>query len=226
MLHKIGYDYCPADMMAKNPNWCLSLQKWEELFEKWVKNAQDADLLMFSIFYDMAFTFGEATLVDKLSEKVFYFTQNNDRFMTLLAKSALENPSPLGFFRNFIVEHDGKYKDQFDLKARALTTISDIGRLLSLTHKIEKTTNTAERFEKLAEVEPQNKEIYLACAYAAKALLKFRIKSGLKNDNSGRYLDINSLNKEEKTKLKRCFKAIANAQDLVKLLFKVNLTYV
>ncbi len=226
MLNKIGYDYCPADMMAKNPNWCLSLQKWEELFEKWVKNANDADLLMFSIFYDMSFSFGERTLVDKLSDKVFNFTQNNERFMALLAKSALENPSPLGFFRNFIVEHDGKYKDQFDLKARALTTISDIARLLTLSLKIKGITNTAERFEKLAEIEPQNKEIYLAAAYAAKALLKFRIKSGLKNDNSGRYLDINNLNKEEKTKLKRCFKSIAHAQDLVKQRFKVNLTYV
>ncbi|ATA72286.1 DUF294 nucleotidyltransferase-like domain-containing protein [Capnocytophaga canis] len=226
MLNKIGYDYCPANMMAKNPNWCLSLSKWEEQFKSWVSNANDADLLMFSIFYDMSFSFGEATLVNKLSDKVFEFTQTNERFMALLAKSALENPSPLGFFRNFIVEHDGKYKDQFDLKARALTTISDIARLLALSHKIKNITNTAERFEKLAELEPQNKEIFLACAYAAKALLKFRIKSGLKNDDSGRYLNIKNLNKEEKTKLKRCFKTISNAQELIKLRFKLNLTYV
>lgn len=226
MLNKIGYEYCPADMMARNPNWCLSLERWEEQFQKWISNANDADLLMFSIFYDMAFSFGEPTLVDKLSDKVFELTQNNERFMALLAKSALENPSPLGFFRNFIVEHDGKYKDQFDLKARALTTINDSARLLSLSYKIKEITNTSERFEKLAELEPQNKDIYLAGAYAAKALLKFRIKSGLKNDNNGRYLDLNSLSKEEKTKLKRCFKAIAGVQELIKLRFKVSLTYV
>ncbi|MDO5608185.1 MAG: DUF294 nucleotidyltransferase-like domain-containing protein [Capnocytophaga sp.] len=222
MLNKIGYEFCPADMMAKNPKWCMSLGKWEDQYRSWVKNANDADLLMFSIFYDMCYSYGEPTLVDKLSEKVFEFTQANERFMALLAKSALENPSPLGFFRKFIVEQDGKYKDQFDLKARAITTLTDIGRLLILSHKIKGITNTAERFEKMAELEPQNKDVYLSCAYAAKALLKFRIKSGLANDNSGRYLDINSLNKEEKTKLKRCFKAIANAQELVKLRFKVN----
>lgn len=226
MLNKIGYDYCPANMMAKNPKWCLSLEKWENQFLSWVSNANDADLLMFSIFYDMSCSFGTFSLVESLSEKVFDFTKSNERFMVLLAKSALENPSPLGFFRNFIVEHDGKYKDQFDLKARALTTVSDIARLLVLSHKIKGITNTAERFEKLAECEPQNKEIFLACAYTAKALLKFRIKSGLKNDNSGRYLDLKSLSKEEKTKLKRCFKTIANAQDLVKQRFKLNLTYV
>lgn len=222
VLNKIGYEYCPADMMAKNPKWCMSLDKWEEQYHAWVTQAQDSDLLMFSIFYDMCFTYGEATLVDKLSQKVFEFTQENERFMMLLAKSALENPSPLGFFRQFIVEHDGKYKDQFDLKTRAITTLTDIGRLLILSHKIKGITNTAERFEKLAQIEPQNAEIYLACAYAAKALLKFRIKSGLKNDNSGRYLDINHLSKEEKTKLKRTFKAISNAQELVKLRFKIS----
>lgn len=223
MLHKVGYEYCPADMMARNPKWCLSLEKWEEQFQNWVEKANDADLLMFSIFYDMSCSFGERSLVDKLSEKVFHFTQNNERFMVLLAKNALENPSPLGFFRNFIVEHDGKYKDQFDLKARALTTINDIARLLTLSHGIKGVVNTAERFEKLAEIEPQNQDVFLACAYAAKALLKFRIKSGLKNDNSGRYLEIKLLTKEEKTKLKRCFKTIANAQELVKSRFKVGL---
>lgn len=221
MLNKIGYEYCPADMMAKNPKWCMSLSKWEEQYQKWVTQAGNSDLLMFSIFYDMCFTFGEETLVDKLTDKVFEYTQNNERFFASLAKSALENPSPAGIFRKFIVEQDGKYKDQFDLKARAITTLTDIGRLLILSHKIKGIANTAERFEKLAAVEPQNEDIYLSCAYAAKALLKFRIKTGLKNDDNGRYLDIKNLSKEEKTKIKRCFKAISNAQELVKMRFKV-----
>lgn len=222
MLHKIGYELCPADMMAKNPKWCLSLSKWEKQYQNWIKNANDANLLMFSIFYDMCFTFGEPKLIDKLSDKVFEFTQNNERFMALLAKTTLESPSPLGFFRKFIVEQDGKYKDQFDLKTRAITPLTDMGRLLILSHKIKGITNTAERFEKLAEIEPQNNQIYKNCAYAAKALLKFRIKNGLANDSSGRYLNINNLNKEEKTKLKRCFKAISNAQELIKVRFKIN----
>lgn len=220
MLYKIGYEYCPADMMAKNPKWCMSLSQWKNQFAKWVNTAKNEDLLMFSIFYDICFTFGESTLVDKLMESVFEATQDNERFFALMTRSTLENPSPLGIFRQFIVEQDGEHKDQFDIKSRALTTLTDIGRMLILSHKIKGITNTAERFEKMAELEPQNKELYLLCASAAKTLLKFRIKNGLANDNNGRYLEIKNLTKEEKVKLKRCFKAIGSAQELIKIRFK------
>ncbi|GIZ16144.1 DUF294 nucleotidyltransferase-like domain-containing protein [Capnocytophaga catalasegens] len=220
MLYKIGYEYCPADMMAKNPKWCMSLSHWKEQFAKWINTANNEDLLMFSIFYDICFTFGEQTLVDKLMDSVFDKTKYNERFFALMTRSTLENPSPLGIFRNFIVEQDGEHKDQFDIKSRAITTLTDIGRLLILSHKVKGITNTAERFEKLAEIEPQNKNLYLSCASAAKTLLKFRIKNGLANDNNGRYIDIKQLKKEDKIKSKQCFKAISNAQELIKMRFK------
>lgn len=221
MLNKIGYAYCPADMMAKNPKWCMSLKKWQEQFQRWVTQADNEDLLMFSIFYDICCTFGEATLVEKLTKSVFEITSQNERFFYLMARSTLENPSPLGIFRQFLVEQDGNHKDHFDIKSRALTTLTDIGRLLVLSHKIEGITNTAERFDKMAEVEPQNKELYLLCSSAAKSLLKFRIKNGLLNDNNGRYIEIKNLTKEEKLKLKKSFKAISSAQELIKMRFKV-----
>lgn len=222
MLYKIGYDYCPADMMAKNPKWCKSLSQWKQQFEQWVQHANSEDLLMFSVFYDICFTFGEKTLVDKLQKSVFNATQDNERFFAMLASSILQNPSPLGIFRQFIVERNGEYKDHFDLKGRALTTLTDIGRLLILSHKVHGITNTSERFEKLAQLEPQNKEIYLACASAARTLLKFRIRNGLEHNNGGRYLDIKNLKKEDKNKLKTCFKAINSAQELIKVRFKAN----
>ena len=220
MLYKIGYEYCPADMMAKNPKWCMSLSQWKEQFAKWITTANNEDLLMFSIFYDICFTFGESTLVDKLMDSVFNKTKDNERFFALMTRSTLENPSPLGIFRNFIVEQDGEHKDQFDIKSRAITTLTDIGRLLILSHKVKGITNTSERFEKLAELEPQNKNLYLSCASAAKSLLKFRIKNGLSNDDNGRYIDIKHLKKEDKIKLKQCFKAISSAQELIKMRFK------
>lgn len=220
MLNKVGYDFCPADMMAKNPKWCMSLEKWERQFAQWITQANNEDMLLFSIFYDISFTFGEATLVDKLMESVFASTQENERFFAFMTRSTLENPSPLGIFRQFLVEQDGEHKDHFDIKSRALTTLTDIGRLLILSYKVKGITNTAERFEKMAELEPQNKDLYLSCASAAKSLLKFRIRNGLKNDNNGRYLEIKNLTKEERVKLKKSFKAISAAQELIKMRFK------
>ncbi|WP_317127158.1 putative nucleotidyltransferase substrate binding domain-containing protein [Maribacter algicola] len=134
----------------------------------------------------------------------------------------MQSPSPSGFFRSFLVEQDGQHKDFFDLKNRALRPLIDAARVLILSHSIKGISNTWERYEKLAELEPNNQELYLACSYATKALLKFRTKQGLLHHDSGRYIELESLTKEEKIKLKRTFKAIKEIQDLISIRFKVS----
>src|SRR5690606_20986021 len=34
-LNIIGYEYCPADTMARNANWCRSLTEWKDHTAKW-----------------------------------------------------------------------------------------------------------------------------------------------------------------------------------------------
>lgn len=97
----------------------------------------------------------------------------------------------------------------------------DGARVLVLSSQIKSINNTAERFEKLAELEPNNQELFLACSYATKALLKFRTKQGLQHNDSGRFIALYTLNKEEKIKLKRTFKTIKELQELIKIRFKV-----
>ena len=97
----------------------------------------------------------------------------------------------------------------------------DGARVLVLSHQVKSINNTAERFEKLAELEPNNQELFLACSYATKALLKFRTKHGLLHNDSGRFIALNKLTKEEKIKLKRSFKTIKDLQELLKIRFKV-----
>ncbi|UOB17191.1 DUF294 nucleotidyltransferase-like domain-containing protein [Abyssalbus ytuae] len=221
-LNTIGYEYCPAEMMAKNPKWCLSLNEWKDQFTKWILEPGDDEILLCSIFFDFDISYGELSLTNELSQHIFNQTGNNQIFLSMLAASAIRSASPLGFFRQFLVEQDGQYKDFFDLKKRALMPITDAGRLLILSHKVKNINNTAERFEKMAELEPENKELYLSCSYASKALLKFRTKQGLLHNDSGRYIELPTLSKEEKMKLKRCFKSIKDVQELIKLRYKVS----
>tara|TARA_B100001750_G_C15413077_1_gene548800 strand:- start:745 stop:1173 length:429 start_codon:yes stop_codon:yes gene_type:complete len=137
-----------------------------------------------------------------------------------MGSNALRNPSPLGFFRQFLVEQDGEKKDFFDIKKRGLQPLTESARLLILSYKIKNISNTAERFDRLAQLEPKNKELFEGCSYASKALLKFRTKQGLQNRDSGRFIDLSKLNKEDKMKLKRAFKYIKAVQDLLKMRFE------
>ena len=208
-------------MMASNPKWCLSLSEWKKTTSHWIINPGVDEVLLSSIFFDYNLVYGDVNLVNELSEHIFYTVKKYPIFFVHLAKGALQNPSPTGFFRQFLVEQDGAHKDSFDVKSRALRPLTDAARVLILSHSIKSINNTAERFEKLAELEPNNKDVYLACSYASKALLKFRTKQGLAHNDSGRFINLNTLSKEEKIKLKRTFKTIKEIQELVTLRFQL-----
>lgn len=220
-LHEIGYEYCPAEMMASNPEWCLSLSEWKERTSHWIANPGKDEVLLSSIFFDYNRSYGDSGLVGELTAHILSTTQKYPIFFVHLASGALQNPSPSGFFRSFLLEENGAHKDFFDLKRRALMPLVEGARVLVLSSQVKSINNTAERFEKLAELEPNNRETFLACSYATKALLKFRTKQGLQHNDSGRFIALDTLTKEEKIKLKRTFKTIRELQELIKIRFKV-----
>ena len=219
-LNIIGYEFCPAEMMARNPKYCLSITEWKDQFSQWVTTSGNDEILLCQIFFDFDISYGEVKLTNSVSDHIFDILEGNRNFLNRLAAQALRNPSPLGFFRQFLVEQDGEKKDLFDIKKRGIMPLTDAARLLILEHRVKNISNTSERFEKLAQLEPNNKEIYQACAYSSRALIKFRTKQGLKHKDNGRFINLEDLGKEDKIKLKRCFKTIKEIQELIKVRFE------
>ena len=220
-LNIIGYKFCPAEMMARNPKYCLSLDEWKAQFTDWIAEPGMDEILLCQIFFDYDISYGNVRLTNSLSDHIYERLKATRVFLNRLAANALRNPSPLGFFRQFLVEQDGKHKDQFDIKKRGLLPLTDAARLLILDNGVKNISNTASRFEKMAQLDPTNKELYLACAYSTKALLKYRTRQGLLHKDDGRYIKLESLTKEDKLKLKRCFKTIKEIQDLIKIRYEV-----
>ena len=221
-LFEIGYDYCPAEMMASNPKWCMSLDEWKSQVHHWITNPGKNEVLLSFIFFDYSVTYGDTEIASQLSDSIFENVKANPIFYVHLVSGALQSPSPTGFFRQFLVEQDGANKDNFDIKRRALMPLTDAARVLILSHSVKGISNTAERFEKLAELEPTNSELYLSCSYSFKALLKFRTKQGLLHHDSGQFIALESLSKMEKIKLKRTFKTIKELQELISVRFNVS----
>ncbi|MBQ0734216.1 DUF294 nucleotidyltransferase-like domain-containing protein [Aquimarina celericrescens] len=221
-LNTIGFEFCPAKMMASNPQWCLSLDEWKEQFNKWITKPDADKIMLCTIFFDYNLVFGNKELVNEMSESIFDAINTYEIFLNFLGLNALKNPPPLSFFRQFLVEHSGEHKDQFDIKARALMPLVDAARLLILSHNIKDFNNTVLRYEKLAEVEPQNKDLYVSCIDAFNILLQFRTQQGLRHGNSGRFIDLKTLNKTDRLKLKGCFKPIKNIQELIQVRFNLS----
>lgn len=222
-LNKIGFEFCPADMMANNPMWCKSLTDWNKQFNNWINTPREKGILMCSIFFDYDLAFGEQKLVDAMTENIFKQLKNNELFYAYLGADAIQSPPPLGFFRQFLVENDGEHKDAFDIKSRALMPLIDAARILTLSLGIQGIQNTYNRFKKLAEVEPQNAELFDNCAEAFSIVSRFRTTEGLLTNSSGRYLNLNELSKTDKVKLKYAFQPIHEVQEVIKNRFQ--LTY-
>ena len=220
-LNIVGFEYCPANIMASNPKWCLSVSEWKSQFKDWIKHPSSDKILNSIIFFDFEFIYGDTHLYDKMAKSVFKYIYKKPVFLGFLSKATLDNPAPLGFFKQFLVEEDGENKDHFDIKSRAIRPLVDAARIFSLHHQIS-VNNTIARYEKLMEVEPQNSDIFESCANAFKILLQFRTSQGLTNNDSGRFVDINNLSKADRLKLKSCFKPIKNVQESLKLRFNVS----
>ena len=220
-LHNIGFEYCPADMMASNPKWCLSVKEWKNQFDNWITNPNEKKIMLCTIFFDFEKIYGSEQLVNDMTSSIFHSIHKYEVFLNYLGLNALKNPPPLSFFRNFVVESSGEHKDQFDIKAKAIMPLVDAARLLTLAKGIKKMNNTVLRFEKLAELEPQNKDLYESCIDSFKILLRFRTSQGLIHGDSGRFIDSKSLNKVDRLKLKGCFKPIKDIQELIRVRFNL-----
>ncbi|WP_298367517.1 DUF294 nucleotidyltransferase-like domain-containing protein [uncultured Lutibacter sp.] len=221
-LNTIGFEYCPANMMASNPKFCLSVNEWKNKFNKWITQPSEKSIMMCTIFFDYDLVYGNKKLVDKISKSIFKSIKSYEIFLNFLGRNALINPPPLGFFRQFLVENDGAHKDQFDIKSKALMPLIDAARLLCLSHNLKNENNTIKRYVNLIDIEPQNKDLYLSCIDAFKILLRFRTEQGLKHNDSGRYIDLKNLSKSEKLKLKGAFKPIKDIQELLNIRYNLS----
>jgi CBS domain-containing protein len=147
--------------------------------------------------------------------------ENNTLFFDFLGNDALRKNSPLTFFKNFNVEEEGPHKDKFDIKTKALMPLIDGARLFTLSFKVKGINNTYIRFKQLAMVDPKHAETYLECAEAFLVLSKIRTLEGIKNDNSGQFVNLEELSKIDRDKLKNALAPMRKLEDLIKDKFQL-----
>ncbi|WP_297336653.1 DUF294 nucleotidyltransferase-like domain-containing protein [Algoriphagus sp.] len=216
-----GFSPCPGEMMASNPRWVQPLSGWKKYFSDWILTPTADALLKASICFDFRAISGSTSLSQSLSAHIYDQVQKKKAFLSFLGLNALKNPPPLGFFKGFMVEKSGEHRDQFDIKARAMMPMADLARLLILSHGVVGINNTFRRFERLAELEPQQSELYSQAGKAYEILMRMRALEGLQHQNSGRYIDPESLGKIQRQLLKNAFVPLSELQSLVEVRFQL-----
>ncbi len=190
--------------MAGNPKWCLSVNEWKNQFDNWITRPNEKKIILGTIFFNIERIYGNDLLVSDMTSSIYHSIHKYEIFLNYLGLNTLKNPTPLSFFRNFLVESSGEHKDQFVIKTKAIMPLVDTARLLTMTKGVKKVNITVLRFKKLAEPEPQNKGLYDSCINSFIILLQFRTTQGLlTHDDSGRFIDSKPPGKVDRFKLKR-----------------------
>ncbi|MFA9189263.1 DUF294 nucleotidyltransferase-like domain-containing protein [Flavobacterium sp. FBOR7N2.3] len=221
LLETIGYELCPHGHMASNMMWCKSLTDWIKQYSNWMNATRENSANLSSIFFDYELVIGEQKIETAINNIVFENAVNNTLFFDFLGNDALRKNSPLSFFKKFLVEEEGIHKDKFDIKTRALMPLIDSARLFTLSYDIKGINNTYTRFKQLAIVDPKHSEIYLNCAEAYLFLTKIRTLEGLKNENSGQYINLEELSKIDREKLKNALIPMKELEELIKDKFQL-----
>ncbi|MGS0675454.1 DUF294 nucleotidyltransferase-like domain-containing protein [Shewanella sp. 0m-4] len=219
-LDECGYIYCPGDIMAQNPKWRMSLEKWQHVFNRWVNTPEPKALMHASIFFDMRSVYGPKTLFDGLQDTVLNNTKGNDIFLASLTGNSLTSAPPLGFFRKFVLERDGSEVKGIDLKHKGNALINDIARVYALSAGI-KEVNTAKRIRALMDQNIINRKDALNLADAHEFIAHMRLSNqGYQYTHSlpvTNYLMPQNLSSLVRHQLRDAFKVVHDGQVGLKL---------
>ena len=208
--------------MARNPRWNLPLGDWRQVFSDWIRTPEPRALMNASIFFDFRPVYGHVDLAFELRDSIFADIDKQPLFLNLLAANALENPPPLGFLGNLLLETGGDHKNEFDLKARGMMPLADAARVLTYERRLS-AVGTLERFDALAELADGPGAVAAEAAFAYGWMMALRGRQGLAHCDSGRFVDPAALSSLERKSLKLAFAAIGEMQTVLRARFQLDL---
>ena len=202
--------------MATNPQWRQPLRAWRGYFHNWINKPEPKALMLASIFFDLRPVHGEQRLYQRLQVEILNKTRNNGIFTAYMAANALTHRPPLGFFRTFVLIHDGKHDDTLDLKHRGIVPITDLARALALSQGVS-AINTNDRLQAAvrsgALSEEMGENLEDALEFIASLRIRHQanlIRQGAPIDN---YLPPDDLSELDRKHLRDAFKVIQGMQE-------------
>jgi CBS domain-containing protein len=122
-----GVPACPNGAVASKPLFLRSEGEWRRVAASWLDDpTQEKALILVSVLVDGRPIWpeeGRSSLSD-----VFASGTRHPLLMRRLASFALSHKPPTGFFRDFVVEHDGERRGTLDIKRGGLVPVVDIAR--------------------------------------------------------------------------------------------------
>ncbi|WP_100639006.1 DUF294 nucleotidyltransferase-like domain-containing protein [Marinobacter salexigens] len=226
-LAECGYTYCTGDIMATNPKWRQPLKVWRSYFTDWIENPKAEALLNSNIFFDLDGIYGRTEFAEELKALISEKASNSQLFLSLMARNALNRTPPLGFFRTFVLEEDGKHQKTFNLKRRGTAPLSDLIRIHALACG-SRAQNSFERLKGIGKtkliMEDDLSNLRDALEFISIVRIRHQaltLEAGGEPDNNVRPEDLSPF---ERSHLKDAFQVVSNAQKFLRFRYNSQAT--
>lgn len=201
--------------MASNPDWRLSLDRWQDCFAGWIGDPRAAALMHASVFFDQRLVSGDRALFERLQARIFEQAAASPRFLGVLARQALAFEVPLGVFRRFVVARAGEHRDTLDLKAAGALPLTDVLRVHALAAGVREPACLA-RIDALRGAGRMAPELASELAAAFRLVLRLRLEHQsaqlAAGDAADNHVNPDRLLRRDRDALRDAFGVIQRAQ--------------
>lgn len=216
-LDDIGFPLCKGNIMATNPTYFGCLDEWKERTAQWVRNTPvpEKDIMDIYVFLDLRAISGDRRLETELKSHIIALIKQNKVFTRSLSNAITSLAMPLGFFKNFIVEKDGMYKNTLNIKNYGLQPLTTCIKILAYHCGIFE-TNTLERIGLLKKNKTIDRDLAEFLEQSFETFLTLKIRNDINDNDRGRdfsnRIDPATLTTRQKQLLKEAFLAVSRLQ--------------
>ena len=223
-LDAVGFPLCKGNIMASNPELCLTLEAWEEKFARWIRVPEPKALLNASIFFDFRALYGATHLADRLRMTLLKLVKSQPVFLRMMAANALSVQPPLGKIRDFVTDLVPDHPGCIDLKTYGARLFIDAARIFALAAGLHN-TNTVQRIRLSGQRTGNASEDGAAIVEGFNFIQLLRLRHQHFENEHGRpgdnFINPEQLNELDRRILKESFRQARKLQQRLKLDYQV-----
>ena len=194
-----------------------SLDSWQRAVRSWIADpTQEKALILASVLVDSRPVWGVHTGTPVAD--TFRLAPSNPALLRLLARFALSQRPPTGFFRGLVVEHSGEHRGRLDLKHGGMIPIVALARWAGIAAGVT-SASTTERLRAAADAGTLSAADAHTLEDAFELITSLRLAHQVDQLRAGEepddFVDPAALSSLTRTHLKEAFRAVASIQKAV-----------
>ena len=218
-LDQLGYPLCPGNIMAGNPELCLSIDEWSRRFRDWIDQGTPEHLLNATIFFDARGLAGSEGLFDRWAAAWREPARKNSRFRRQLAANAMRNQPPLTLFGGFRTRERHGQRG-IDIKLDGATPFVDAARIEALAEGAA-ATRTDQRLALVPERALPSEDLTAAYDFIQRLRLRHQYQQVARGDAPDNLIDPDELDGLTQRLLKESFRIARKLQRHLALAYQL-----